>query len=369
MKKIYKKMILAFLSVSNLAVLGLVFQAYLGNQQKLYLFSRSESVRDLRKKVEKECQKALQELVEGQRSSFICNVKVQQRQRGASHSLRTKVTVSREADGSFSIEGQGAMREKKGHATEADFCNDCSTTKNTVANEGDLTEIMKQVLDTAEKFYDEAHESVQEARKASKQKSQSKNKAEAREQKCEGHWDSANQTFEEFDREERLKCKMNRISELSTMMDIDRFYHGRKHNFQKELWNIAISDEDYLLEDTDVLERLASNPYRHSLTVRNSAILLRHYLKWKDHFEVLDSVEDKNRFLRGIKDSVDQKAVFMNANTRNLYQRDMYYLNKGFDGLLVDLNQVSPRIPSSPGTAPPINYEEVRRQVEDLYKK
>ncbi len=347
MKAIRKKVLVILLSFSNLAVLGLVFYTYFDSQQPLFLLSTSESMDDLRKKVEKECRQYLQELIDGGRSSFICNIKVKQKQRGSSYTLRTKVTVIKTENGDFVIKGQGAMREKKRYATEADFCNDCSVEKNTVGKNGGLEEIMSQVVDVAEKFYEEARQSVQTAQKEYNKKDREKRIAKIKERRCEGRWNKADESFEDFDFEERLGCKMNRISELDMPLDIERFYHT---DLKKDLWRTALSDDSYLLEDLDVLDKF-DDPYRYSLSVRASAKLLKSYLGWKDNFESLNALPGKINFLKNIQPGVNKMTSFM---PKDQAQQDLYYLNKGFDGLFVRLNQSTSALPrlSSPSTNP-----------------
>ena len=368
MKTLQKKIVILLLSFSNLAVLGLIFHSYFDSHPRLLLFSTSEDNTDLKEKIKKECQKSLQELVEGKRSSFICNVKVKQKQKEASYSLRTRVKITKNDKG-FAIEGQGRISNPTQHATEAQFCGDC--TRSDTVTENKLEDIMNQVLDIAETVYFEAQDSVRKARSEYNKKDRDKRMATLKERRCEGRWNEDEEQFEEFDTEERLKCKMERISKLDLPLEIEKFYHK---NLKNELWNTALSEDDYLLDD--VLNQF-NNPYRNSFSVRSSAGLLKNYLTWKDDFEILDSMEQKNNFVRMIKGDVDQMTRFM---TKEQSQKDLYFLNQGFEGLLSKLNHATrslPRLSSPPSrqapldsptrqTSPPINYEDVKRQTKDL---
>ena len=368
MKTLQKKILILLLSFSNLAVLGMVFYAYFDSHQSLLLFSTSENDKDLKEKIKKACQKQLKELVEGKRSSFICNVKVRQRQKEASYSLRTRIKVTKN-DKDFAIEGQGQIRNPTQHATEAQFCNDCTRTDN--VTEDNFEDVMKQVLDIAETVYFEAQDSVRKARIEYNKKDRDKRMAVLRERQCEGRWSESEEQFEEFDREERLQCKMNHISQLDLPLEIEKFYHK---NLKNDLWNTALSEDDYLLED--VLNQF-DNPYRNSFSVRSSTGLLKNYLMWKDDFEILDSMEQKSNFVKTIKGDVDQMTQFM---TKEQSQKDLYFLNQGFEGLLARFNQttrslprLSPRLkgpaplnsPTKP-ISPSIDYDAVKRQTKDL---
>lgn len=345
MKAFQKKILIAFLSFSNLAVLGLVFHSYFDNHQNLSLFSTAENMGDLRKKVERECKRSLEELVKGEKSSFICNVKVKQRHSGASYTLRTKVTVTRKENGGFVLTGEGAMRDKKKHATEADFCNDCSF-ENTVGKDGNVIEVIGQVVDMAEKLYEDAKESVKEAQKEYNKKDRAKRIAKIKERRCEGKWNETDEEFEEFELEDRLKCKKNRISELDFPLEIERYYH---EDLKKELWKTALSDDDYyLLEDLKLLD-MFQDPYRYPFSVISSVKLLKRYSNhWRDNFNSRGSLPSQVAFVRGIKSEVDYMTNLMKKEQS---QVDLYYLNKSFDGLLARVNQMGhrmPRLPSSP---------------------
>ena len=329
----------------------------------MFLFSVSEDQSDLKEKIQTECKDYLKELVEGKRFSFICNVSISQKHKGASYSLRTRVKVKKNDSGSFDIESQGQIRKPTRHATEADFCNDC--TKTDEVTENNFEEIMSQIVDMAETVYSEAQESVRKAHEEHNKKDRERRMAAVKERHCKGSWSEAEEKYEEFDVEEKLNCKMNKISSLDLPLEVEESYHKELKN---ELWKIALSEDDYILED--VLGKF-NDPLRYSFSVRASAGLIDRYLGWKDDYEVLDS-QERVGFLRSIKREVDQTIQVM---TQEQSQKDLYYLNQGFDGLLVRLNKATagstphltkPSGNTSPSTAP-VNYEDVRRQVKDLY--
>ena len=380
MEAVAKKILIISLGFSNLAVLGMVFHSYFNNHQSLKLFSVAENRSDLKEKIHKECKKELAELLNGKRVSFICSVNLDQKHRGASYTLSTKFKVKKEGNKIKIIEKKGAIRDSTQHATEADFCNECledreledSATK-------DITELMKEVIEVADEMFDKAQESVENAYEKYNEKDREKRIARIKERDCKGSWNDGTEKFEEFNVEEKLDCRMKQVSRLSPL-DVEKFYHNK---LKKELWLAALSDDDYAL---DGLMDEFNDPYRYALSVRSSTGLLKNYLNWKNDFEVLESVEDQIAFVNQIKGHINHTADFMGKERS---QQDLYYLNKGFDGVLARLNQATQALPRSssvpglpaPGSAsvpgpapaptpvapsPAIDYEAVRRQVKDL---
>ena len=372
MKTFVKSILIMFLGFSNLAVLGVVFHSYFNNHQSLKLFSFSEDRNDLKEKIHKECKKELKELLQNKRISFICSVTLNQRHKGASYTLATKFKIKKTEEGKIQItEKKGAIRNSTQHATEADFCNDCLPEDKELTDSAttDITELIKEVTEVAEEMLDTAQESVQNAYKKHNEKDKAKRIARIKERDCKGSWNSETESFEEFDVEEKLNCRMRQISRLKTV-DVENFYHDK---LKKELWLTALSDDDYVLDG--LLDKF-KDPYRYSLSVRSSTGLLKNYLDWKDDFEVLDSLEEQRVFLNHIKGDIYSMANFMKKERA---QQDLYYLNKGFDGVLARLNQATQALPRSmpglpaPGSAPApavpspaIDYEAVRKQVQDL---
>ena len=357
MKNLWKKILVLVLGFSNLAVLGLVFHIYFDSHQKLLLFSTSEDETDLRNKLQRTCGDLLQELIDGERESFICNVKVKPKHKGASYTLRTRIRVKKGEEG-FEIEGRGQMREPTQHATQADFCNDCAQQDKLAGNS--FQEFMDQVMEMGENIYSTAQNSVIQAHEEYNKKDLERRMADLKEQDCEGAWNEELEKFEEFDREERLNCQLSKISKLDLPLDIENFYH---RNLKKELWKTALSEEGYIL-DEDMLGQF-DNPYRYSFSVRTSTGLIRKYLDWKEDYALLRARIDKENFARSVKAELDQVKHLM---TRDQFQQDFYYLNQGFEGQLARLNQSVKSLPNpSPSVGSVNSYEDVSRQVEDLY--
>ena len=366
MKKLKKTIFILLLSFSNLAVLGLVFNSYFSNHDQIKLFSMSESLEDLKGKIQKECETELKDILKGERKSFICAVDLQQRHKGVSYRLKTRFKVSKEENKIKIKEISGQLRNKKEHITEAQFCGDCSPDKELAdsATE-DINELMKEVLNVAEKLYDKAQDSVEEAYEEFNKKDKEKRLARIKERKCEGAWNNKTESFEEFiDKEDKLNCRLKQFSNLDEALEVESFYHNK---LKKELWQTALSEEDrYLLKD-GLLDQF-KDPYRNSLSVRSSAGLLENYLRWKEDFDILESLNEKQNFLNSISPDINTMKNFM---TNKQAQQDFYYLNKGFDDLLAKSNQATTHLPQVPIQVPNpstnIDYEVISKEVDKLY--
>ena len=364
MKKIKKALFIFILSLSNLAVLGLIFNSYFSSQEQIKLFSISESLEDLKGKIQKECEKELEAILNEERKSFICSVSLQKKHKGVSYSLKTRFKVSREEDKIKIKEISGKLTDKKDHITEAQFCGDCAPDKELEDSAAqDITELMKEVLNVAEDIYDKAQNSVEEAYKDYNQKDRERRLARIKESKCEGAWSAEAESFEEFtETEDKLNCRLNQMSNLNSLLETENFYHNK---LKKELWQMALSEDKYLLED-GLLDQF-KDPYSNSLSVRSSIGLLDNYLRWKEDFDILESLAGKQSFLREISSDVNSIKGFM---TDRQAQQDLYYLNKGFDGLFAQLNQTEPSQTPFQISIPPtssINYEAVSKEVDSLY--
>ena len=361
MKALWKKTAILLLGFSNLAILGAVFHTYFDNEiQPFQLFSSSDDLDDLKKRIETKCKDEINsQLIEGDQQTYTCFVNLDRKQRGARYKLKTYVEVIKTADGKFKAKREGLMTRKKQHATEAKFtCNGCGEER--LIGNNNLKQVMLAVVQEAEKIYAEAEKAVADAEKEYNKKDRLQRMARLKERGCEGKWDREAEDIVEFDLEEKLECKMKRISSLDLPLEIEEFYHK---DFKRELWKVALSDEDYLLED--MLDNF-DEAYRYPFSVRASTGLMKSYLDWKEDFVLLDSLDRKQQFVRGIQSDVQQMTNFM---TQDQAQKDLFFLNQGFEGILA--NQLPTTRPKTPTFTTPgstgINYEDVKRQVKDLY--
>ena len=365
MPTVFKKFIITFLFLFSLTAsfLTVIFYTYFDNHQTVKLFSKSENDNDLKEKIEKHCKNSLQNLMSGKQKSFICNITVEQKYKEASYDLRVRLAVTKTTNG-IHIKRQGQIRNPTQHATEADFCNDCEKTTK-LDKKASFQELMSFVNDEAQSVYTDAQTSVNEARKKYNKKDREKRMASLKEKLCEGSWNKSSKEFEEFDIEQRLECKINKISKKNLPVEIEKLYH---QDLKKDLWKTAISPDDYILND--LLDNF-NDPYKYSFSVRASTSLISNYLDWKNQFEVLDSLEEKQNFVQSIQSNVEQITNFM---TKNQSQLDLYFLNQGFDNLFVNSkNQVPSKQTPSLHTikqptiqTPSFDYDKVKNQIDGL---
>ena len=349
-----KKFLIGLLALSNVLVLGVVFSVYFGNRpQSLYLFSLSDDLEDLRDKIQDKCSEDFTAVLNGSKERFICQVFLDQSHKGVSYRFKARFKVTKQEDSIQITEIAGSFRDRKEHITEADFCNDCFKDKS-LDNSSDMETFMSEVSDLLEDMYDEAQESVEEAYDEEKQLDKEKQLAKRKERECEGFWNEESQSFEEFTQaQDRLNCRLVQIIEKDNLFEIEKFYHEK---LKKHLWSSALSDEEPL--DDEIFDSF-HNPFRYSLSVRASMALLENYTRWKEDFDILESLRDKELFLQGIAKDVNSSLSFMNSDQK---EQDLYYLNQGFDGLYKNLNSVNNTVPM-----PEIDYESVAEEVKSLY--
>ena len=326
MKALKTKILFAVLSFSNLAVLGLVVQTYFSSTQSLRMFSVGDDIQDLNEKIKTQCGADVTSFNKGEKEQFTCPVKIKRKQNQASYILRTEMTVKKTKD-KILISAQGAIRDKTAHAKAADFCNNCSTEiRELEANKQNPQEILKLMTELATSFYQQASQSVDKAKKDYDKANQVYQK------NCEQHINPQTGLVEKLSLEQRLACNLGQISELDLPLEVETFYHN---HLKQDLWEIAISDPNYFLKNSEILDRF-NRPERYSFSVQVSLALLKDFLDWKTHYNGLKSQQAKTKFLKQLKSKLDKILSFM---TPEQSEKDLYYLNKGFDELLVGLDK------------------------------
>jgi len=356
-----KSLVILSLSLSNLFVLTVIWSHSFGGAS-YKLFSRADQSEKLEEEIKKQCESDFKKVLNGERTSFICVVKMKKKHEGASYELRTRFKVSKKGESLkiTSISGRFANGEK--HLTEAEFCSDCFEDREFQdSSAGDFTEFMKEVSVLAEEMSISAEQSTEVAFKNYHEKDRARALARLKQRNCEGVWDQASASFQEFeDPEERLECRLRQMDRQGSLIQAEEFYHKL---LKKELWKLYGEGEEELLAKT---LKSFNDPYRYSLSVQASAALLENYSRWKKGFDVLESLADKERFLAGISKDVKYLTHFMTAKQS---EQDLYYLNQGFEGLYKTVNEVSLQIenarskPASPG----IDYDAVSKEVEGLF--
>lgn len=356
MRFLQKKLFIAVLSASNLAVLSLIFYVNFDNRQHLQLFFYSSSS-NLEEQIKSECGEELEKLVNQKRNWFNCSITVKKRY----YTLRPEVTVSRQDDGTINIEAVGTMTKKTQHATQAEFCNTCETKGKSLADENNLQDILKETIRLANNIYIDAEDAVDKAKRPYNENKRDKRIANVKERACKGKWDDDTSSFNEFSSIERLECHIDRIDQITPFDDRAKYYHTK---LKKELWNLALTDEDYLLED-ELLSSL-KQPYKYPLSVQSSVSLLSRYLNWKDDFAAQDDLHGQSLFVKSIQNDINKMTRLMKPEQSRV---DLHYLNKGFDSLLFQLDKStsSTNTPLTIKVGPSINYDQVTSSTQHLY--
>ena len=364
MKKLSLKntLIILALSLSNLFVLTILF-TYSSGTTNYKIFSRSLDNQSLKKKIHNQCGTGLKEVIKGKKKSFICTIKTKQKHKGADYEFRTRFKVVKTEDKIKIIDISGRLANGEKHLTEAKFCSNCFEDREFEdSSASDFTEFMKEVSSLAEDISLEAEQSSKEAFEDYNEKDRARAAARLKEKNCEGVWDKETESFQEFeDSEDKLQCRLSQMDRQGNLKQVEDFYHKL---LKKELWNLHGEGEDALLEETI---QSFNDPYRYSLSVRASTALLKNYTRWKEGFDNLESLRDKERFLLGISKDV---KYFTGLMTKDQSQQDLYYLNKGFEGLYKVVNDSSLQIEKAKDEMPisnPIDYDDVSKEVEGLY--
>ena len=362
MKSLRKKILALFLGMSNLVVFGLVFQTYIdGGYTKINLFSRNDRADKIEKKVRKSCGGTLfEQLKNEERTSFLCAITVSRRHNGASYKLRLNYLVQKGSeqngqDYTFTLQERKMLNRDRTIAVEADFCNDCEDGNENTGHGSDMSGLMEAIIAHAGEIYTEAENAVEEAQEEHNRQSRLKQQSLDRENRCEGIWDEDNKDFEEFHPDERLECKMKKISRLGSPLEVENYYHNE---LGRDLWQLAVSDDDSdvrdFFEDHDF-----SNPYRYTLSVRSSTGLLKNYVTdWKDRFAEMDDTE--RRYFANRLDSELERVKAMTQRRSNEVDVDRYYLNQGLDGALAGLRRSQEKLNRpvvTPSPSPPASGE------------
>ena len=356
-----KKLILILaLSLSNLFILTVVFSHSFSGDRNYQMFSKSDQ--SLMSQIKKQCETSFQKVIKGEQTSFICNARIKQKHKGADYELKTRFKVIKEGEKLKIINiSEGVINGEK-HLTEAKFCDNCIKEREfTDSSASNLTEFMKEISILAEDISLKAEESSKEAFEDYNDKNQAKALARQKEKNCEGVWDKETKSFQEFeDSEEVLKCRLTQMNGQGDLISTEKFYHD---TLKKELWTLYEEGEEELLQET--LTYL-DDPYRHSLSMRSSVALLRNYTRWKENFDVLDSLKSKRHFIEGISKDVKYLTNFM---TTEQSQQDIFYLDEGFDGLYRSINDTTINIEKARSNMiqPSINYDAVSKEVEGLH--
>ena len=359
-----RKLLFGLISFSNLAVLSLVFGVYFQNNyqtSKMYSTTKEgigTKESDIKNKIQKQCGKELQNVIEGKRLEFICGVSIKGNEKGSSYVLRTKVILKKSNDG-FSIEGTGSMNSKTRYATEADFCDSCKEEVSVTSSDKDT--VFEQIFDIAKTIDQKAASSVINAKEVYRQKDLEKRRALLKQKKCKGEWSEDQEEFVEYDSEEALDCKISRLDEKD-FFEKETYYND---TLKEELWELALSD-DYDLLDKSILGKLQRTHFNKNLSVQNSTGFIGRYVDWKNSYEDKGLSSDVEFELNSILKDLRS----LNSIDKNLTSDYQYITRKHTPSIRNNLpsrGHWNPSARDSTIDTIPSSPISLKNQVNDLY--
>ena len=364
-----KSLLIFTLSLSNLFVLVMLFSLSSGDQTYRF-FSTSMDGESLIKKIKQECKTGIQEIFDGERISYICNITVDGKHQGADYKFKSQFKVSKK-EGKVSITKiAGRFADAEEHLSEATFCDACFDDQEFADSSAtQVTEFMKEVEILANKLAENAEESSDKAHEEYNEANEKRAEARKKEEDCEGVWDKESESFEEFeDTEEKIECRMAQMGRKGSPLDVEKFYHDE---VKKELWDFYLvekGDEEKLQAILNSFDDTADDSARYSPSVRASADLLQSFISWDKDFDTLETQIEKERFLKNISPSV---LLFASLMTKDQFEQDLYYLDKGFDeeykkvvrGVSLQIDNARNKLK----TGPSIDYDAASKEVQGFY--
>lgn len=314
------KIAFGILGVSNVLVISFVSWTLFQNRSEVNLsYSKAESQNSIEKQVRQKCSKEIQEVAIGKRKLFICNVKLNKTKKDSSYQLGTRILIKKES-GKITISGTGNMLSETGYATESGFCTSC-VEKSEFSQTNDLPTIMQQFVHVAQLIEERAANDVVNGKEKAINKAKIIKAGKAKASRCLGDWNDALETFEEFDNEEKIECKISKVKSHFNLWNAETEYN--KSQLKDDLWKLARSEDHYSVSDH--LESLMKSPLQRSLSAKTSFDFLKRYTNWKDSYEDDGPTEDLYHSLQGIIN--DAKIL----NTSNQYDEDIKNLNQSYN--------------------------------------
>lgn len=355
-----KKLIVAIIGFSNFVVLASIGGLYLQNNSQSYYFYSKAPDSTLENKIKRSCGEGIKDVNEGKRSQYICNVKLPKHQKGAAYHLSTKVTIKRVKQDSGTtdkskivISAQGKISNQTGHATEANFCEDCKEIVE--LQDSGSQDIFKEFVDVANLIQSAAENQVANAADAHKNKMQLRARSKQKEERCLGTWLEQDEEFEEFDFEQRLDCKISKVNRHKNLYTAEKYYDSE---IKSDLWNVAMSDEDYLLPD--YLNTLKKSMLMQSLSVKTSTSLMGNYINWKDDYEDLGPTK---KIMSDLENMINTAKTL---NINNVSNPDERFLNKAYREKISDVFPST--TPNSLRSNNPVSGLPNKQNLKELYE-
>lgn len=375
-----RKLIIGGLTVSNFFVLAFIFGVFFkGNDSQLY-FSVSQTQIDSNKQKLHKCKKEIAKVIDGSRTEYRCRIHARKSHEGAGYTVESLVTVERNDDaGEIEVIIEKDVENPTHHATEATFCEgECSRRGfSETSSNASIMEVIERIAKMAAVMETETEEAVKEAKLKSdtKELDERMKRLEAikKATKCLGEWNEEEKSFKDFTIEKQVDCEFRKLHSKTSVLEREKYY---QETLRGKLWELAMSEE--LSEEdngflTGELLKASVDPY-YSDSSRHSIQLLHMYLGWRENYDLLETLTERQRFVGQIRNEAN---IFASQWLDPRYSKtDMSLLNEGikvnFSEALAKIRSVS--VPSvSDGRvnrkdSVPVNYESVKEGARELYQ-
>ena len=369
-----RKLIIGGLTLSNFFVLAFIFGVFFQSDDSQLHFSVSQAQIDSNRQKLHKCKKGIGQVIDGSRTEYRCRIQVRKSYEGAGYTVESLIEMERDDKGELHVALTKDVENPTHEALKARICEgECSKRGfSKPSSNANLREIVENIAKIAALMETETEEAVKEAKLESDTRELDERmkrlEVEKKAKKCLGKWDEEEKFFEDFSIEEQVECKFKKLHSKTNLLEREKYY---QEILRKEFWELAMSkdDNDFLREE---LLKASVNPY-YSHSTRSSIQLLSMYLGWRDNYDLLESLTERQRFVSQIRNEAN---IFSSQLDPRYSQTDMSLLNEGikinFSEALakirsVSVPSVSDRRINREGSAP-VNYKDVKEGARELYQ-
>lgn len=342
------------LGASNLFVMGFTLNIYLQSSGiSLYSSSYSSLVRT-------NCKTEIRTVLRGgENTTQYCSVEAKnQRHKGAKYTQKMKFKIAKvkKTNGKAKLvitEEHVKIDDATKHAEKLDttVCADGSCGEEDIegdfclegcnrADDSDVRQVINRLVHLMEKKEEAIEGDLDEVKEEYERERIEKREALVRQRRCEGYWDTDDESYVEYDTEGRLDCKTAKTLRMNPY-EKDRYWESV---LKEEFWKIAL-DED---EDPHVmmghLDRIRRSS-QFSYNSRNSAGLIQDYVSWRDVYDDLEDDFRKNLFVDSIVKSASDLSYHLGSQGRQDMLKLRSGMDKHFDLSGARLNPIIDRMP------------------------
>ena len=293
MSKPQKFFILTGLGVFCICVLTFVMKDFFKRNNSQVHFSTENRISFHKSKLYK-CKNGIKEVVNKKRTEYRCRISTRKTHEDANYTVQSLIILSRKTNGEIDIHVSGKLRNPTRHATEADFCEEGCQLENSLHQASDTMEILKEIAALTSDLESHARSAIELAKNGYNQKLQEKQTGLEKAELCLGKWHDRNGGyFEDFSIDKQVDCKFNKLYSIKDPIKRELFYQTV---LKQDLWSLAISDTEAKSALRAGLLETITDPY-YSSSTKSSASFLAMYLNWKENYDRLTEIEEKNKIL------------------------------------------------------------------------